>query len=154
MSEENEQQDTQQTTPQQTTPQQTFFKTLISTILSKITLTGSGITKADSWPDTAMEGDGFLVAEITEMEQPNPGLPDWFFSISVTGKTFASEDPDKEKIRKMFSETLMSISQLRTTDFTTGCVGILQISQAAPRSSDEENTFSIDFKLVFTDITF
>ena len=138
---------------QQTTPP-TFFKALISTILSKITLTGSGITKTDSWPDTPMEGDGYLVAEIIEMKQPNPGLPDWIFSVSVTGKTFASEDPDKEKIRKMFAETLNSVCQLRTTDFATGCCGILQVSQAAPRFSDLENTFSVDFKIVFTDITF
>ena len=142
-------------TPQQTTGLQTFLKTLTTTILNKITLTGTGITKTDSWDgDTLIDGDGVLVAEILDVESPNPRLNDYFITVSLVGMTQVSTDADQETIRKMFAETLNSVCALQTSDFPSGCCGILQTGKATPRSDDARRTFSLEFKLVFTDITF
>ena len=142
-------------TPQQTTGRQTFLKTLTTTILNKIALTGDGITKTDSWDgDTLMDGDGVLVAEILDVYNAKSGLPDYFITVSLVGMTQVSTDTDQEIIRKMFAETLNSVCALRTTDFPSGCCGILQTGKATPRSDDDRRTFSLEFKLVFTEITF
>lgn len=136
-------------------PQWTFFRTLINTVLNKISLTDTEISKFDSWPDSeVIDQDGVLVAEIVEQEQPHVGLPDWIFTASVTGMTLTTTDGNKEIIRKMFAETLNSVCQLRKSDFPSGCCGILQVDHAQPRSDGEKNVFSIQFKLVFTDLNF
>lgn len=148
----------EETPQQQETPatgNQTFFKTLTTTVLNKIALTGPGITKTDSWDgNTLMDGDGVLVAEILDVEQANPGLNDYFITISLVGMTQVSTDTDQEIIRKMFAETLNSVCALQKSDFPSGCCGILQTGKATPRSDDDRRTFSLEFKLVFTDITF
>ena len=139
----------------QTSSQSNFLQTLISTVLSKITLTGTGVTKTDSWNgNSVVDGDGILVAEITNMEQPNCGLPDWIFTIALTGMTLPSVDTDKQIIMTMFSEALNSVCALTKSDFASGCCGILQVGNAVPRFTDEEYVFTLEFKIVFTDITF
>ena len=127
---------------------------IVNDILNGITLTQDGAVKTDSFdPDNAP--DGVVTCEVTKLEQLNPGVPDFYVSVSVIGQTFASTDPDKKIIRKLFADVMRSVMAMTTATFTSVTVdGILPISNAAIREGSDRFMFTVDFRLAVGNLTF
>ena len=99
-----------------------------------------------------------LLAELTNREQPYPGQPIWFISVSLLGLTFASDDPRQEIIRQMYTDTLKSVQGWTPAGLssTVGLTidGILPVTTAAIRGSADRFTFAIDFRLAMSGVSF
>lgn len=138
----------------------TNFETkLITGLLNAVTLTSYGIQKTAAYdPAEVIDGEGVLVCEITNREQRYPGVPVWFLSVSLLGMTFASVDPDQSTIRQMFDDTLKSVQgwTASTLSTTVGMTidGILPVTTAAIRGSADRFSFSVDFQLAMSNVTF
>lgn len=141
-------------------------KRIVEALLDAIDVRyGDGIVKVDSYdPDKITDGRGVITAEVTKIEQCNPGLPDYFVSVSVLGLSFASEDPDKELIRALFDDAMAALRRLdnetarRNFDLHlpegARLVGALPVTNAAIREGEDRHMFTIDRQLVFTDLVF
>ena len=148
------------------------YERLIRAVLDQIDLPyGDGVVKVDSYdPEAVPEGDGVITAEITKVEEPNPGLPDYFVSVSVLGFTFVSVDPDKRIVRHLFDVVLNDVSRLIAASRTPKArrrqrfedhlplgarlAGVREITNAAVREGEDKTLFTVDFQLVITDWRF
>ena len=133
--------------------------TLINGLLNAVTLTDSTIVKTAAYnPEETINGNGVLTVEITNREQAYPGQPIYFVSVSVMGLTFASEDGQQTRIRQMFDDTLKSVQgwTASTLSTTVGLTidGILPVTTAAIRGSADRFTFSVDFQIAMSNVTF
>lgn len=139
-----------------------FEASLVSAVLSLVTLTDASIPKRSAYDPDTDPGTGIVVAEVTAIELPNHGLNDYFFRVAVSGRTLASEDPDKTVIRTIAGDVLRSLAAMTPAAIGTAlslkspaaCVGILCDNAASVRSSGLDNVFSSEIKIVFTDLTF
>ncbi len=141
-------------------------KRIVEALLDAIDVRyGNGIVKVDCYdPEKITDGRGVITAEVTKVEQCNPGLPDYFVSISVLGLTFSSEDPDKELIRSLFDDAMTALRRLegetarRNFDLHLPAgarlVGVLPVTNAAIREGEDRHMFTIDRRLVFSDLAF
>jgi len=136
---------------------------IVRGFLNALDITTAGVVKTDSFnPEAEPDGRGAVTVEITKKEQANPGLPDWFFSVSVIGMTFASEDPNKEIIRKLFGDVCRSVRNWTPailSRFLSGLTvvtvaGILPVTNAAIREGSDRFMFTCDFKIAVTDLLF
>lgn len=140
----------------------TFTRDIVAGILARITLRDTSVVKTDSFLDAqAVEGSGVLTAEVTKVEQPTFGLPDYFVSVSVLGQTFASVDADKAIIRGMFDDAMKSVTSLTIEGCNSSGTlppllprgevqGFFPVSNAAIREDPEHYMFTIDFRLAVT----
>lgn len=140
----------------------TFTGDIVSGFLARIALRDSSVVKTDSFlADAAVEGSGVLTAEVTKVEQPTPGLPDYFVSVSVLGQTLASVDADKAIIRGMFDDAMKSVTNLTVENCNSSGTlppllsggevqGFFPVSNAAIREGGEKYMFTIDAKLAVT----
>lgn len=131
---------------------------LLTGLLNAVTV-DYGIQKATFYdPNMEIDGAGVLVCEITNREQAYPNLPIYFVSVSLLGMTFASVDFDQSTIRKMFDDTMKSVQgwTAATLTATVGLTidGILPITTAAIRGNGDRFTFSVDFRLAMSSVTF
>lgn len=138
---------------------QNFEEKLITGLLNSVTLTSYGVQKTAAYsPGDVIDGAGVLVCEITNREQRYPGGTVWFLSVSLLGMTYASVDPDRAVIRQIFDDTLKSVQgwTAATLTETVGLKidGILPVTTAAIRGSEDSFTFSVDFQLAMSDVTF
>ena len=136
-----------------------FETTLINGMLTSVNLTSYGVQKTAAYnPDDVIDGAGVLVCEITNREQRYPGVPVWFLSVSIMGMTFDSVDPDQTIIREVFDDTLKSVQgwTASTLSASVGLTidGILPVTTAAIRGSADRYTFSVDFQLAMSNVTF
>ena len=133
-------------------------KKIIDGVLSLITLTDTTIPKLSVYSDQTDQGTGVITAEVTNWEQVTPGLPDYTVSVSVSGRTLESEDPNKNIIRVLFDDCRRSLAAFSPSGVATAtnlsCVGILKQTAASVKSTGADSIFSIDFQLVFTNIQF
>lgn len=138
-------------------------KQIVRGFLNALDITVEGVVKTDSFnPDTEPDGKGAVTVEITKKEQANPGLPDWFLSVSVIGMTFATEDPDKEIVRTLFGDVCRSVRSWKPSilsgflsgDFNVNVAGILPVTNAAIREGADRFMFTCDFKIAVTDLVF
>ncbi|NLF29046.1 MAG: hypothetical protein GX592_14210 [Clostridiales bacterium] len=155
--------DTDTTTAADPTPTPVPFEAaLVSAVLSLVTLTDASIPKRSAYDPDTDPGTGVVVAEVTAVELPNHGLNDYFFRVAVSGRTLASEDPDKTIIRTIAGDVLRSFAAMTPAAIGTAlslkapaaCVGILRDNSASVRSSGLDNIFSSEIKIVFTELTF
>ncbi len=137
----------------------TFTRDIVAGILARIVLRDATIVKTDSFlAADAVGGAGVLTAEVTKVEQPNPGLPDYFVSVSVLGQTFASCDADKSIIRAMFDDAMKSVTELTVANCNAAPAlvsrsevqGLFPVSSAAIRENPERYMFTIDFRIAVT----
>ena len=141
------------------TPVSDFNSKIVLGILNSITLTPDGAEKTDSFdPDAEPDGPGVVTCEVTKLEQLNPGVPDFFASVSVLGQTFASTDPNKAIIRTLFADVMRSVMSMTAASLTTttGLTvdGILPISNAAIREGADRFMFTVDFKIAVGNLSF
>lgn len=139
--------------------EQTHESKLITGLLNAVTLTTYGVQKSATYnPDDVIDGSGILVCEITNREQAYPNQPVYWVSVSLMGMTFASSDPDQSVIEQMFADTMKSVQGWTASSLTTtvGLTidGILQITTAAIRGSADRFSFTIDFRLAMSNVTF
>lgn len=139
--------------------EQTHESKLITGLLNAVTLTTYGVQKSATYnPDDVIDGNGILVCEITNREQAYPNQPVYLVSVSLMGMTFASVDPDQSIIRQMFDDTMKSVQGWTAATLTTtvGLTidGILQITTAAIRGSADRYSFTVDFRLAMSNVTF
>lgn len=139
---------------------QSFHRTFVRGVLDLVTLRNTSVVKTDSFDDTHVVTGAELTAEITRVEQANPGLPDYFIHVSILGRTAVAEDTTKETVRGMFDDVLAAYSSLTSTTLAS-CVpagakvlGILPVTNAAIREGADEFQFTVDFKIVVTDLNF
>lgn len=150
----------EQTEQPATEPRQTFHRTFVRGLLDLITLRNENVVKTDSFDEATVQTGGELTCEITRIEQANPGLPDYFLHVSILGRTFASEDGTKEVIRGMFDDVLAAYSTFTSVTLAS-CVpagakvlGVLPVTNAAIREGAEEFVFTVDFKIVVSELNF
>ena len=134
-------------------------KKLIDGLLGAVALSDTGIEKRPFYdPENPVSGAGVLVCELTNREQPYPGQPIYFVSVSLLGLTFASDDPQQSVIRQMYTDTLKSVQGWTAAGLTTSVGlkidGILPVTAAAIRGNADRYTFAIDFRLAMSDVSF
>ena len=141
-------------------PRQTFHRTFVRGLLDLVTLRNESVVKTDSFDAGNVQTGAALTVEITKIEQANPGLPDYFLHVSILGRSFVSEDPDKEIVRGMFDDVLAAYSTFTSVTLAP-CVpagakvlGILPVTNAAIREGAEEYMFTVDFKIVVSELNF
>ncbi|MBQ7695574.1 MAG: hypothetical protein IJT50_10665, partial [Lentisphaeria bacterium] len=77
---------------------------LLEGLLSSVTLSDTGVEKRTFYdPAIPISGRGVLIVLLTDREQPYPGQPIWFVSVSVRGVTFPSVDTEQSIIRQMYT---------------------------------------------------
>lgn len=140
-------------------PEFSIEKQMIQGLLDSLTLTDENIVKTDSFsPENTLDGAGVVTAEITRMENANPGLPDYFAYVSILGMTFASVDTSKETVRNLYDDVLRSYSawtpETLSENLGVNVVGIQPITNSAIREGENRYAFTIDFKLVIVDLNF
>lgn len=134
-------------------------KRLIEGLLSAIALSDTGIEKRPFYdPENPVSGRGVLIVLLNNREQPYPGQPIWFVSVSVRGVTFPSVDPEQAIIRQMYTDALKSVQGWTPAALssTVGLKidGILPVTTAAIRGSADRYTFAIDFRLAMSGVSF
>ncbi|MBR0422954.1 MAG: hypothetical protein IJI85_10320 [Clostridia bacterium] len=132
---------------------------LLEGLLSSVTLSDTGVEKRTFYdPAIPISGRGVLIVLLTDREQPYPGQPIWFVSVSVRGVTFPSVDTEQSIIRQMYTDALKSVQGWMAAGLTTAVGlkidGILPVTTAAIRGSADRYTFAIDFRLAMSDVSF
>lgn len=145
---------------QQSAAPSSFHRNFVRELLGLVTLRNESVVKTDSFAVANVATGAELTCEITKIEQANPGLPDYFLHVSILGRSFASEDPDKEVVRGMFDDALAAYRTFTSVTLAP-CIpagakvlGVLPVTNAAIREGAEEYMFTVDFKIVVTDLIF
>lgn len=145
---------------QQTAAPSSFHRNFVRGLLDLVTLRDATVVKTDSFDVSNVATGAELTAEITRIEQANPGLPDYFLHVSILGRSFVSEDPDKEVVRGMFDDVLAAYSTFTSVTLAS-CVpagakvlGVLPVTNAAIREGAEEYMFTVDFRIVVSELNF
>ena len=133
--------------------------TLINGLLTAVNLTTYGVQKSATYdPEHGIDGSGVLCCSITGRDQAYPGQPIYFVSVSFTGMTFVSVDPDQAIIRQIYDDTMKSVQGWTAATLTTtvGLTidGILPITVAAIRGSEDKYRFDINFRLAMSGVAF
>lgn len=132
---------------------------LLEGLLSAIPLSDTGVEKRTFYDqENPVSGRGVLIVTLTNRDQPYPGLPIWFVSVSVRGVTFPSVDTEQSIIRQMYTDALKSVQGWTAEGLTTAVGlkidGILPVTSAAIRGDADRFTFAVDFRLAMSGVSF
>ena len=133
---------------------------LAQKILDAIPLTPAGATKAHDFGDASINPAGTVVCQVSDVTQPNLGLPDYFLTMSVQGLTFASVDPGQTVISQLYADCVNAISTMTPADLPgalpEGAVlaAVMPISTGRIEEDEDQFGFSITFQIVAIDLHF
>ena len=141
----------------------TVHENIVSGMLDLITLSDENIIKTESFdPETELTGKGVLTLDIAFIPaHPGaPAIPNYEINVVIRGMTYMSEDPEKRIIRKMFEETVRSLSVVKPDNLQaffpsdSTVFVMLPTGEAKIEEGISEFIFALNYKIIVGNLLF